>query len=819
MSENSYTIQHIAELLNVKSFQVKQETRINTLLIDSRSVTSPDTSLFFALIAHRDGHDFIQDAYQAGVRSFVISKPEFAGRYPGANFIIVPDVLTALQQLASKHRSEFSYDVLAITGSNGKTIVKEWLYQLLASDFNIIRSPKSFNSQIGVPLAVWQMSREHTLGIFEAGISRGGEMASLAAIIQPTVGILTNIGEAHAEGFASAKQKLAEKLELFSGTDLFIYSPEYTGNLSGKKLPGKKQFSWSTKVKADLFILFVEPIKGQSYVRALYKHKEIECLIPFSDKASVENGIICWAALLAMGYTPEEADLRLEKLAAVNMRLELKNGINQCSIIDDSYSADISSLAIALDFLNLQNQHPIKTLILSDLFETGKSDEDLYTEIAALLKQKQVTRLIGIGSHIAACADKFELEKSFYNTTQDFIHDFPAIHFGNETILVKGARRFEFERISKLLTQKVHDTVMEIDLNALAGNLRFYKSKLKPGVKVMAMVKAFSYGSGSFEIANLLQYQKVDFLAVAYADEGIALRKAGIILPIMVMSPEPHAFEAILKYKLEPELYNLDILRAFLDFLPDSVFFYPVHLKIDTGMHRLGFEEEDFVALLPLLTSTEKIRVISAFSHLAASEDQRHDDFTRFQIGHFIRLSGQIREELDYDFIRHISNTSAITRHPDAQLDMVRIGIGLYGFDAALDRNKGLQTVAVLKTTITQLKKVKPQDTIGYGRRGILPRGGTIATVKIGYADGYRRAFGNGVGKMLVNGMPAPVIGSVAMDMCMLDVTGMDVKTGDEVVVFNDQLTIADLATQIDTIPYEILTNISQRVKRVYFYE
>jgi len=819
MSESSYTIQQIAELLNVKSFQVKHDTFISTLLIDSRSITSPDTSLFFALSAQRDGHEFIRDAYQAGVRSFVISKPEYADHYAGANFILVPNVLTALQQLSASHRSSFTYDVLAITGSNGKTVVKEWLYQLLASDFNIIRSPKSFNSQIGVPLAVWQMSKEHTLGIFEAGISKTGEMGSLATIIQPTIGILTNIGEAHAEGFASAKQKLAEKLELFAGTDLFIYSPEYTGSLTGRKLPGKRQFSWSTKVKADLFILFVEPIKGKSYVRALYRNQEIECLIPFSDKASVENGIICWATMLAMGYTPEDADLRLEKLAAVNMRLELKNGINQCSIIDDSYSADISSLAIALDFLTLQNQHPIKTLVLSDLFETGKSDQALYTEIAALLKQKQVTRLIGIGSHISAFADKFELEKSFYDNTQDFIHDFPAIHFGNETILVKGARRFEFERISKLLTQKVHDTVMEIDLNALAGNLKFYKSKLKPGVKIMAMVKAFSYGSGSFEIANLLQYHKVDFLAVAYTDEGIALRKAGITLPIMVMSPEPHAFEAILKYKLEPELYNIDILNAFIDFLPDSVFFYPVHLKIDTGMHRLGFEEEDFAILLPLLNSTEKIRIISAFSHLAASEDQQHDDFTRYQISRFNLLSDQISIELDYEFIRHISNTSAITRHPEAQMDMVRIGIGLYGFDAALDRNKGLQTVAVLKTTITQLKNVKPLDTIGYGRRGVLSKGGTIATVKIGYADGYRRAFGNGVGRMLVNGRPAPVVGSVAMDMCMLDVTGLEVKTGDEVVVFNDELTIADLAAQIGTIPYEILTNISQRVKRVYFYE
>jgi alanine racemase len=641
----------------------------------------------------------------------------------------------------------------------------------------------------------------------------------LAKVIQPTIGVLTNIGEAHAEGFPSSRAKLEEKLKLFSGVNLLVYSPDYTGTLASKNLPGKKQFSWSTKGKADLEILFIEPIKGQSYIRALYQRREIECLIPFRDQASVENGIICWATLLAMGYTPEEADLRLEKLTAVNMRLELKNGINQSSIIDDSYSADISSLAIALDFLRLQNQHVIKTLILSDLYETGKADQELYTEIAALLKQKQVNRLIGIGTHIAAFADLFDLDKAFYNSTQDFVQNFPAIHFGNETILVKGARRFEFERISKLLTQKVHDTVMEIDLNALAGNLKFYKSKLKTGVKVMAMVKAFSYGSGSFEIANLLQYHKVDFLAVAYADEGIALRKAGITLPIMVMSPEPHAFEAILKYKLEPELYNLDILNAFVDFLPDSHFFYPVHLKIDTGMHRLGFEEPDLAHLLPLLTETEKIRVISVFSHLAASEDAQHDEFTKYQINRFTTISDQIREELSYDFLRHISNTSAITRHPEAQFDMVRIGIGLYGFDAALNGNASLHTVASLKTTITQIKKVGPLETIGYGRRGLLPDGGTIATVKIGYADGYRRAFGNGVGKMLVNGKPAPVVGSVAMDMCMLDITGIEARTGDEVIVFNDQLTIAELATQINTIPYEILTNISQRVKRVYFYE
>lgn len=819
MSEINYTIQQLAELLNIKSFELKHPALINSLLIDSRVVISPETSLFFALSATRDGHEFIAEAYANGIKNFVVSKAGYQEKFPDANFLLVENVQAALQRIAANHRSAFDLEVIAITGSNGKTIVKEWLYQLLSADFQIVRSPKSFNSQLGVPLSVWQIHQDHTLGIFEAGISKNGEMQQLAQIIQPTIGILTNIGEAHAEGFTSREEKLKEKLKLFKDVKLFIYSPDYTGNITADELPGEQQFSWSTKAEADLSILFVEPINGKSYIKALYKGEEIECLLPFGDRASVENGIICWAALLALGYTTEQADIRLERLTAVNMRLELKNGINQCSIIDDSYSADISSLAIALDFLNQQNQHPVKTLILSDLPETGKTDPELYTEIAALLKQKQVNRLIGIGPHISAFASLFDLSKSFYESTEEFIQKFAEITFNSETILVKGARKFEFERISKLLTQKVHGTVMEIDLNALASNLKFYKAKLAPGVKVMAMVKAFSYGSGSFEIANLLQYHKVDYLAVAYTDEGIALRKAGITLPIMVMSPEPFAFEAILKYKLEPELYNLDILKAFIAFLPETQIAYPVHIKIDTGMHRLGFEEPDLPELLPLLNQTQKLKVMSAFSHLAASEDEQHDEFTGYQLKTYLHLSGALRKGLGYDFIQHISNTSAITRHPQAQLDMVRIGIGLYGFDSGLADKSGLRTVAVLKTTITQIKTVGPKDTIGYGRWGVLPEGGTTATVKIGYADGYRRSFGNGVGKMLVNGKLAPVIGTIAMDMCMLDITGLDAKTGDEVIIFNNELTVDDLAKQIDTIPYEILTNISQRVKRIYFYE
>ncbi|KIO75641.1 alanine racemase [Pedobacter lusitanus] len=819
MSEMSYTIQQLAELLNVKSFEAKHSALINSLLIDSRAVISPETSLFFAIAALRDGHEFIGEAYANGIKNFVISNPAYQQSFPDANFLLVNDVQAALQKIAADHRSKFDLEVIAITGSNGKTIVKEWLYQLLSADFNIVRSPKSFNSQLGVPLSVWQIGKEHNLGIFEAGISRKDEMQKLTEIIQPQIGILTNIGEAHAEGFASPQEKLKEKLKLFTGVDLLIYSPDYTGAIASADLPGAHKFSWSTKGNADLSVLLVKPINGKSYIKAFYKQEEIECLLPFSDRASIENGIICWAALLAMGYTPEQAGLRLERLTAVNMRLELKNGINQCSIIDDSYSADISSLAIALDFLNQQNQHPTKTLILSDLLQTGKADAELYHEISVLLKQKQINRLIGIGEHISSFAAQFDLPKAFYQSTEEFIEKFPAIPFNNETILVKGARRFEFERISKLLTQKVHGTVLEIDLNALVSNLKFYKSKLKPGVKVMAMVKAFSYGSGSFEIANLLQYHKVDYLAVAYTDEGIALRKAGITLPIMVMSPEPFAFEAILSYKLEPELYNIDILKAFIAFLPDTEEAYPVHIKIDSGMHRLGFEEPDLPELLPLLTQTRKIKVVSAFSHLAASEDEQHDEFTGYQLKTYLHLSSRIREKLDYDFIRHISNTSAITRHPEAQLDMVRIGIGLYGYDSGLKDTSGLRPVGVLKTTITQIKTVGPNDTIGYGRWGVLPEGGTTATIKIGYADGYRRSFGNGVGKMLVNGKPAPVIGTIAMDMCMLDVTGLDAKIGDEVIIFNHELTVTDLAKQINTIPYEILTNISQRVKRIYFYE
>ncbi|WP_316738877.1 bifunctional UDP-N-acetylmuramoyl-tripeptide:D-alanyl-D-alanine ligase/alanine racemase [Pedobacter aquatilis] len=814
-----YTISKIAEIIDADAKLVDDQNFIHYLIIDSRSVLVPENSVFFALASHRDGHEFIEDAYSKEIRNFVISDEKYVSKYPDCNFLIVDNTLIALQKLAQFHRQQFNLKTIGITGSNGKTIVKEWLYQLLAIDFNIVRSPKSYNSQIGVPLSVWQIDNENTLGIFEAGISAEHEMESIAEIIQPQIGILTNIGEAHAEGFASKRDKLTEKLKLFAAAELLIYSPDYVNEVNFKDLPGKIKFSWSTNQAADLRIIAVEPIENNCYLRAIFQDREIECLLPFKDKASIENGMICWATMLAMGYTPAEADSRLEKLSHVSMRLELKNGINQCSIIDDSYSADISSLAIALDFLNQQNQHEKKTVILSDLFETGKDELDLYTEIADLLTQKKVTRVIGIGTQIVKYKSLYKFETQFFEDTNAFFDAFPGLLFSHETILVKGARRFEFGRISKLLTQKIHDTVLEIDLNAMVGNLQFYRSKIKPGIKIMAMVKAFSYGSGSFEIANLLQFHKVDYLAVAYADEGIALRKAGITLPIMVMSPEVSAFEAIIKHKLEPEIYSLEIFKSFLNALSDYDFNYPIHIKIDSGMHRLGFDTTEIEAISTLLKDNQRVKVESIFSHLVASGEAEHDGFTQQQIDKFKITSAELVNILGYKPLLHIANTSGISRWPDAQMDMVRLGIGLYGFDGGLQNNKGLQTVMVLRTTVTQIKTLAAGETVGYSRRGVMPNGGKIATVKIGYADGYNRAFGNGVGKMLINGKIVPTIGSICMDMTMLDVTSLDVKAGDEAIVFNKEHTIMQLAEDINTIPYEILTNISQRVKRVYFYE
>jgi alanine racemase len=820
MLSNHYPIKNIQEIIGAAGTIVNDNT-ISTLLTDSRRISNASEGLFFALSGRRNGHEFIAEAYAAGVRNFVV-KQQTEMRMPGANFLLVDDVLGALQKLAAYHRGRFNLEVIGITGSNGKTIVKEWLYQLLAADKNIVRNPKSYNSQIGVPLSVWQISEKDNLGIFEAGISTTAEMSKLEAIIKPTIGVLTHIGTAHDEGFKDRKEKVLEKLKLFANSKLLIHNYDQLIDYKND-IPVENCFTWSTNFKeADLYVFTETVISRNYYLRARYKEKEIECLLPFLDEASVENAIVCWATMLALGYTPVEADKRIERLSPVSMRLELKNGINNCSVIDDSYNSDVQSLEIALNFLNQQNQYPTRTLILSDIFQSGLQQDVLYRQVADMIKTKNINKFIGVGEALITHQEYFDVaEKHFYPDTNALLQQLKTLNFVNETILIKGARSFEFERISQALTLKAHETVMEISLNALLNNLNFYKSKLKPGVKIMAMVKAFSYGSGTFEVANMLQYNKVDYLAVAYIDEGVALRQAGINLPVMVLNPEVSAFDKLIEYKLEPEIFSFNLLDEFIKYSQlHNLSNYPVHLKIDTGMHRLGFEEFEVEILCDLLEENRYIKVQSVFSHLAASDAKEHDAFTQKQIRRFERAYIKIEKALGYKVIRHIANTAAIIRWPSAHYDMVRLGIGLYGIDAATTaESNALQPIATLKTSVSQVRKVHANDTIGYNRNGKLKKEGKIATIRIGYADGYLRAFGNGVGKMLIKGSLVPTVGNISMDMCTLDVSNIDVREGDEVIVFNDEQTIEDLARQIGTIPYEILTNISQRVKRVYFYE
>ncbi|MEB0262676.1 MULTISPECIES: bifunctional UDP-N-acetylmuramoyl-tripeptide:D-alanyl-D-alanine ligase/alanine racemase [unclassified Mucilaginibacter] len=818
--QNSYAINDVKQIINATG-EIVSDATISVLLTDSRRVNNPACSLFFALAGRRDGHEFIADTYSAGVRNFVVNhQPDTI--MPDANFLVVADVSEALQVLAAHHRKQFSLDVIGITGSNGKTIVKEWLYQLMNPEKSIVRNPKSYNSQIGVPLSVWQINKTHNLGIFEAGISVPGEMDKLEAIIQPTIGVLTHIGTAHDEGFETPEDKLIEKLKLFKNCKQIVYNYEALLDHQ-EELKSRECFVWSRKFNlADLYVFSETTIEGKYYMRAIYKEQEIECLVPFRDEASVENAIVCWATMLAMGYSPEDADERIERLSAVSMRLELKHGINDCSIIDDSYNSDIQSLEIALNFLNQQNQHQKKTLILSDIYQSGLQQEALYKQVAQMINAKQVDRFVGVGTFLQDHKALFNVPQThFYADTASLLKDLSKLHLHEETILIKGSRSFEFEKISRALVQKAHETVLEINLNTLLSNLNFYKAKLEPGVKIMAMVKAFSYGSGTFEVANMLQYNQVDYLAVAYTDEGIALRETGITLPIMVLNPEPLAYDKLVANKLEPAIYSFTLLDEFVKFAQEEdVLNYPVHIKIDSGMHRVGFEAIEVETLCDLLEINPYIQVQSVYSHFVASDNEQHDLFTIQQIQIFETAYKQIEEALGYTVIKHISNTSGISRWPNARYDMVRLGIGLYGVDAAVPRGEsGLQPVATLKTTVSQVKKMPSTETVSYNRSGSLKADGKIATVRIGYADGYVRAFGNGVGKMLVNGTLVPTVGNITMDMCMLDVSNVEVKEGDEVIVFNQQQRIEDLAQQIGTIPYEILTNISQRVKRVYFYE
>jgi alanine racemase len=835
----SYTLNHIASIIGSlptgasakvdgPSFaEAPADREIEHLLLDSRKVYSPRTALFFALKGpRRDGHQFIPELYKKGVRNFVVGMPIEEIAYPGAAFVVVDDPLAALQTLAAYHRKAFSLPVVGITGSNGKTVVKEWLYQLLHSQFNIVRSPKSYNSQIGVPLSIWQINNQYNLGIFEAGISKPGEMEKLEAIIHPSIGVLTNIGEAHSEGFTGKQQKLEEKMKLFEHSSLIVANGDEEYIAKALKASGKETVLWGRKPTNTVQLLDAQKTGRKTNITLALRSGTVYFSIPFTDDASIENAINCFLVSLQLGMPAETLIAGMQALQPVNMRLELKKGINHCTIINDSYSADLNSLEIALNFLDQQTSAYRKTVILSDFLQSAEEEGRLYNYIVDILRKHQVSRLVGIGEHISNALQQLSTNETdqpvieLYASTEDYIRQFLSSQFKEETVLVKGARVFGFEQIVQLLEQKVHQTVLEINLNAIVNNVKAYQQRLKPSTRIMAMVKAFAYGSGGAEIAGILQYHKIDYLGVAYADEGVELRKSGISLPIMVMNPEETAFESIVEHNLEPDIYSFGMLQAFETFLEnEGLQQYPVHIEIETGMNRLGFAVSDTEKLAAHLASSSLVKVQTVFSHLAASEDPAEDEFTRLQFNRFQQAASSL-ETIGYSFLKHISNTGAIFRLPELQLDMVRLGIGMYGVDSGAVHQSLLQPVATLKTTIAQLKHLKPGETVSYNRRGVITKDSVIATVRIGYADGYSRKLGYGVGKMYVRGHEAPVIGTVCMDMTMIDVTSIpNVQEGDEVIIFGKEIPVQQLAAWAGTIPYEIMTGISQRVKRVYFEE
>jgi len=811
------TIRNIIPIIKANWIGQNDVAVIDTISIDSRSLQNGENTLFFAISGpNHDGHLYIEDLIGKGVHHFVVTHiPEnVVGK---ANFLVVENTLEALQKFAAYYRSLFEFPIIGITGSNGKTIIKEWLNFLLSPDFNIIRSPKSYNSQVGVPLSILGINEKHNLGIFEAGISMTNEMEKLQKIIHPTIGILSNIGSAHDEGFLSVAEKIKEKLKLFSSVNVLILNKNKTINAFIN--PKIKTFSWCSDDKsADVYI--TKKKHGElTELQVTYREDTFPITIPFQDQASVENAIHCMMVMLYFGYKHEVIQTRMAQLYPVEMRLKVKNGIYNCTLIDDSYSSDFQSLKIALDFLEHQKQHKKKTLILSDIFQSGLTNEELYSQVSQLIISNKITRVIGIGDTISQYKNKF-INSLTYKNVAEFKNAFDHLNFENETILIKGARDFHFEEIVSMLEEKTHETVLEINLNAISHNLNFFKSKLAPKTKMMVMVKAFGYGNGGFEIAKLLEHHKVNYLGVAFADEGISLKSAGITVPIMVLNPETTSFEAIIQYHLEPEIYSIKGLKAFLKIAEQKKLkHFPIHIKIDTGMHRLGFEEEHMSELIQILRGNETVQIKSILSHMATSDDLQHDTFSKMQIALFDQLSSQLQNELNIKPIRHILNTSGITNYPEAQYDMVRLGIGLYGISNDEEEQKELENVGTLKSVISQIRTIESGESVGYGRRFMADKTTRIATIPIGYADGIRRSWGNGVGYVLINGQEATIVGSVCMDMLMVDVTGIDCKEGNTVIVFGEHPTVSYMAKQLGTIPYEILTGISQRVKRVFFRE
>lgn len=814
----SLSLLDISQILHAKYVGATSNSIIETISIDSRSMQNGAQTLFFALVGpNNDAHEYVSTLIEKGVRNFVVTHvPEECETK--ANFLIVENTLEALQKFAAHHRSLFDFPIIGLTGSNGKTIVKEWLNFLLSPDYNIVRSPKSYNSQVGVPLSVIGINEKHNLGIFEAGISKINEMEKLEVLIKPTIGILTNIGSAHDEGFSNIQEKIEEKLKLFKHSKVLIYQKNEIVDEAVKDLK-LETLSWSfTESDATVFIQ-KSRVLDKTILQIKQKNTHFEIQIPFQDDASIENSISCLMVLLYFDYDVATIQNRMEQLFPVEMRLKVKNGINNTTLIDDSYSNDFQSLKIALDFLESQKQHETKTVILSDIFESGLTNEELYSKVSQLIVSNKISKVIAIGKTISAFENKFPNCLTFENTSE-FIAKLDQLNFGNETILIKGARNFQFESIVSLLEEKTHETVLEINLNAISHNLNFYKSKLKPSTKMMVMVKAFGYGNGGFEIAKLLEHHKVDYLGVAFADEGITLKNAGIKLPIMVLNPESTSFNAIIQHQLEPEIYSIKGLHAFLKIAEQrQLKHFPIHIKLDTGMHRLGFEKENMDELISILKDTNLIQVRSILSHMATSDAIEHQEFSNSQINLFEKLSSKLISELQIQPLRHLLNTSGISNFPQAQYDMVRLGIGLYGVSNDAEEQKQLENVSTLKSIISQIRSIKAGESVGYGRRFVAEKPTRIATIPIGYADGISRLWGNGIGFVTINNQKATIVGSICMDMLMVDVSEIACNEGNPVIIFGESPSVNFIAEKTNTIPYEILTSISQRVKRIFYRE
>jgi alanine racemase len=818
-----YTSSEIASIANLETFGAKASHTITSVCTDSRKLTNAADTLFVAIAGtNHDGHKYIPDLYTLGVRTFLVEKKINTSSMPEAVFLLAEDAIEALQKTAAHHRAQFHIPVIGITGSNGKTVVKEWLNQLLSDDFVIVRSPKSYNSQLGVALSVLNMEPYHQMAIFEAGISQPGEMDALQKVIQPTLGVFVNLGQAHRENFSSSAQLAIEKSHLFQLTESVVYSPDYAEIGQSLALFGKhNEITWSQKNGATLQLVKLTKSAHSAQLDVLWKKEPLSFAVPFSDPASIENVLCCLATALHLGLSPEVLHTRLGRLSALPMRLELLNGANMSVLINDTYSSDLHSLEIALDFARKQSQNKKHIAILSDIFQSGIATEDLHSKVASLLVEKGVSELIGIGPEMQAHKELYHISSSFYPSTSAFLESFTASSFQHAVVLIKGARAFRFEQIVERLQEQTHDTVLEIDLNAMAHNLHYFRSKLKPGVKMMVMVKAFGYGSGSHEVASLLEFNKADYLAVAYTDEGIALREAGISLPIVVMNPERSSLDSLIRFHLQPEIYSLRTLELFEEALLRNQVkaAYPAHIKIDTGMHRLGFDPSEVDLLITALKSSKHLKVESVFTHLAASDESVHDEFTRKQLSLLKQAADKIEQSLGYGFMRHAGNTGAIQRFDEAQLDMVRLGIGLYGVSAIEEEQSALKTVSTLRTVISQIKNIPAGDSIGYGRSFVASQEMRIATIPLGYADGLRRSLSNGKGRVWISGQWCSIIGRVCMDMTMIDVSHVHCMEGDEVIVFGRNASISEFAKSMDTIAYEVLTSVPQRVKRVYLQE